>query len=166
LIRGTRIVYAPIMPAKYVGSLPIVLKSTWEEDFAKRVCDMNESCLQWAYEPHKIPYRDPISGEQKLYVPDFLMSFISSDGHPKIMLVEVKPRHEAYESAQRNKMDAVIRIKNVAKWTAAAAWCIRRGIEFKVITEAELYGVGGNRTNSLRRPSGAGKTKKVKVKRK
>ena len=132
-------------PNKYDGSYPITLKSSWEENFARVYCDMNAACISWAYEPWRIPYRDPVTGRQTIYIPDFLMSFQSPGGQIKTALIEIKPLHEALREHARNVKDAMQVDRNLAKWEAAIGWCQRRGnVEFVVLTEAEMFAGGDN----------------------
>lgn len=141
-----RRIFTPINRTKYNGAYPIVLKSSWEELFASMYCDMNPSCLEWAYEPWKIPYRDPTAdpirypdGKQTIYIPDFLMSFLTPEGRIRTSLIEIKPLHEALQEHTRDLKDMREHARNLAKWQAAIAWCQRRGdVEFVVLTEAEL----------------------------
>ncbi len=135
--------YTPVNESKYSGRYPIVLKSSWEGTFASVYCDNNPSCLDWSYEPWRIPYRDPISGRQTVYIPDFLMSFKGNNGQIRNALVEIKPAHQALQEYARNRRDAANVARNLAKWEAARAWCERRGnVSFVVLTERELF-VGG-----------------------
>jgi TnsA endonuclease N terminal len=137
--------YIPINEAKYSGRRPIVLKSSWERVFASVYCDNNPACLDWAYEPWKIPYRDPVRNRQSIYIPDFLMSFKGNNGTIRTALVEIKPSHQALQEHARNIKDAADVARNIAKWEAARAWCERRGkVDFVVLTERELFAGGQN----------------------
>lgn len=156
--------YQPINPNKYSGSYPIVLKSSWEENFAQVYCDLNTSCLEWAYEPWRIPYRDPITGRQTIYIPDFLMAIQTASRSHKTVLVEIKPLHETLQEHARNRKDAIVIARNLAKWEAARAWCSRRNnVEFVVLTEAELFPGGQNIKPRKRpiRPYAKRRTKKI-----
>jgi hypothetical protein len=140
-----RKIYEPINPAKYSGRQPIILKSSWEESFARIYCDLNPACLDWSYEPWRIPYRDPVACRQTIYIPDFLMSFTGNNGTIRTALVEIKPAHEALQEHARNLKDSANIARNLAKWTAARAWCERRGnVSFVVLTEKELFPGGEN----------------------
>jgi hypothetical protein len=155
--------YEPINRSKYTGSYPIVLKSSWEENFARHYCDLNESCIEWAYEPLKIPYRDPLSGRQTIYIPDFLIAFRSPGGRIKSALIEIKPLHESLQEHARSRKDAISIAKNIAKWEAAIGWCTRRGsVEFHVLTEKQLFGGGEHYKPRKRqiRPYGQRRVKK------
>lgn len=138
--------YVPFNQNKYNGSYPIVLKSNWEEMFASIACDMNPACLEWAYEPFKIPYKDPTAdpfkypeGRSTVYVPDFLITFVTPEGRIRTSLVEIKPLKEAKMSESRDAKDMIQNIRNQAKWQAALRFCERRGgVEFLVLTEADV----------------------------
>jgi hypothetical protein len=137
--------YTPTNQLKYSGRHPIVLKSSWEEVFASTYCDNNPSCIDWSYEPWRIPYRDPVSGRQTIYIPDFLMSFKGNNGQIRCALVEIKPAHQALQEHARNLADSAHVARNLAKWEAARAWCERRGnVNFVVLTEKELFPGGQN----------------------
>lgn len=118
---------------------PIYCRSRWEMVFVE-FCDTNQDILEWASEPWEIPYRNPTTGEQTVYVPDFLVAVRGATGKITKMLIEIKPQHEALIEQVRNKKDAAAYMANQAKWKAAAWFCQRRGIKFKIMTEAELFG--------------------------
>jgi len=139
-----RSLYTPQHPEKYVGEYPIVSRSSWEEEFMK-YCDMHPDVLEWASEPIQIPYHDPITGKQKIYIPDFLATMIDKQGELHKKLIEIKPLHEAYSEHARNTKDAAILARNQAKWTAAQGWAMRRGITFIIMTEADLFTGHNNR---------------------
>lgn len=152
-----RVNYQPLNPKKYTGKYPIVLKSGWEEDFVRRNCDLNPSCISWNYEPWSIPYFDPITGSQKVYMPDLLMTYATKAGGTKTTLVEIKPIREYLAGYAETRQHAMVQARNMAKFKAAIAWCMRRGIEFKVITEAQMYGVKKPPRKRAIRPFGAPK---------
>jgi hypothetical protein len=117
-------------------------------------CDNHPDVLEWASEPHKIPYKNPLKPEgknQTVYVPDFLVTYLTKGGQKSTKLIEIKPMHEATAAHARTNKDAMERMKNEAKWGAATQWADRRGIDFLVLTEAELYNNHANR-NGRRHP--------------
>ncbi len=130
--------YHPQNPEKYVGTYPIISRSSWEYDFCVQ-CDLNPNVVQWASEPEKIPYRDPLTGNQKVYIPDFLITQVTKSKTTVTKLIEIKPMHEQLSEHARNSTDAAIQARNRAKWGAAISWCGRRGIEFVVLNESNLY---------------------------
>ncbi len=154
MARGIRTKFTPTNPEKYDGAFPIVAKSSWELEFM-RYCDNHPDVLKWAYEPVKIPYNNPIKANktQSIYLPDFLITVIQKGGNTITKLIEIKPLHEADQGFVRNSNDSVTKMQNDAKWAAAQAWAMRRGIEFDVMTEADLFAGGANkkaRSNPVR----------------
>jgi len=129
---------------KYDGPLPIVSRSSWELEFM-RYCDLHPDVLRWSYEPVEIPYRDPLSDRQKLYIPDFLVTFAKSGGGgTSTKLIEIKPIKEALKEKAQTGKDALLTLRNNAKWKAAMSWAMRRGIDFVCWTEAQMFAGGDN----------------------
>jgi hypothetical protein len=170
--------YTPRRPEKYVGTYPIVCRSSWELMFCQ-FCDTTDDVLQWASESVQIPYLDPLKphrpgqGANSIYVPDFLIHFRDASGRQKTWLIEIKPMHEAMSEHVRDARDAAAFARNQAKWLAAAAWCQRRGIELKILTEADMF-YGGDRKKlpkqkkprQPRQPKSATTPQRQKLKRK
>lgn len=162
--QATRTVYIPRNPKKYKGSYPIILRSRWEIAFAQ-FCDLSEGVIEWASEPLQIPYRNPIKGRQSVYVPDFMICYKKKDGTIVKELIEIKPAREALLEMSKTPRDIQARILNEAKWLAAQAWCQRKGIKFRVLTENELFGSVGPPKGPKKVPSSSNSkissTKKV-----
>lgn len=132
-------------PEKYIGSRPPYARSSWETAFC-RFCDINEHIKQWASEPVKIPYRDPLTNKQTVYVPDFLISYVDKDQTTHTELVEIKPANQTLkERVGKNPYNQAQYVKNRAKWEAASKWCSERGISFRVLNENDIF------TNTKRR---------------
>lgn len=130
--------YTPRYPSKYTGSYPIVMRSSWEVNFAQ-YCDLNEDVIEWASEPCEIPYRNPVHGRQSVYIPDFLITIKKANGTVETRLIEIKPEKEALQEKAKNEYDRLSLMVNKAKWLAAAAWCQRRGIKFMTLTESSMF---------------------------
>lgn len=83
-------------------------------------------CLQSGivveYEKIRIPYHDPVSGENRSYIIDF---YHSDDGR----LVEIKPTSEMMDGT------------NLAKFDAASNFAKERGLLFDVLSEVDLVKV-------------------------
>jgi hypothetical protein len=45
----------------------------------------------------------------------------------------------------RSERDKAAAILNMAKWTAAKAWCANQGLKFRIVTEEDIY-VGVKKT--------------------
>lgn len=124
---------------KYEGTTRPIYRSSWERDFMI-TCDMNPAILSWSVEPFSIPYQCPLTGTIKNYWPDFLIHYIGADRKEHTQLIEIKPYKQTNIQFCKSKKDKAICYVNMAKWLAAAEFCKKNGIEFKVLTEKELYG--------------------------
>ena len=59
--------YQPVNKAKYIGTKMPVFRSSWEHT-VMIMFDNNPNIISWASEPLKIPYRNPFTGRQTVYV--------------------------------------------------------------------------------------------------
>ena len=71
--------YQPTNPGKYVGKKNPHYRSSWENTFMI-FCDTNPAVINWASEPFMVPYRNPFTGRNTIYVPDFLI--LKDDKYP------------------------------------------------------------------------------------
>lgn len=134
--------YQLINPSKYVGNKTPTYRSGWEHTFM-RFCDNNPSILQWASEAIHVNYRNPFTGRNTIYVPDFLIVYNDATGQKHAEVIEVKPTKETtLEAAGRSPKAQAAAILNAAKWEAARAWCKAQGLKFRVITEKEIFHQG------------------------
>ena len=164
-------VYTPQNPDKYKGPKQPVYRSSWEYDFFLRMLDLSEGVLSWSSEPFPIPYQNPLTGKQTVYIPDFLVTLISG-GQEVTKLVEIKPVSETFLEYSNSNADAQQQARNTAKWGAAAEWCARHGAVFEIYTEKDMF-AGGQAimpTGRNRKPNLIGtkpkKTAKPRVPRK
>lgn len=143
-LKFSQSIYTPKNPEKYVGSKPPYCRSSWETTFCL-FCDNNPSVQQWSSEPLQIPYRDPLTGKQTVYVPDFLITYIDKNKKTHAELIEIKPANQMIkEKVGKNPYNQAQYVKNMAKWAAASAWAQQHGIKFRVINEHDLF-VNGKR---------------------
>jgi hypothetical protein len=132
-------IFTPKNPEKYVGSKLPYCRSSWETTFCM-FCDNNPAVQQWSSEPVKIPYRDPLTGKQTVYVPDFLISYIDRNQTKHVEMVEIKPANQMIkERVGKNPYNQAQFVKNQAKWAAATQFCKQQGIKFRVINEHDLF---------------------------
>lgn len=132
-------------PNKYVGKKVPHYRSSWEHSFM-RFCDSNPSILQWASESIHIPYINPFTNRNTIYVPDFLIVYVNSKGEQKAELIEIKPsKQTTVESAGRSVRDQAAAVLNQFKWQAAQAWCSQNNIGFRVVTENDIFHRGKTR---------------------
>ena len=80
-------------PQKYIGTRSPTYRSGWEFTFMK-FCDEHNAIAQWASEAVRIPYRNPLTGKQTIYVPDFFIVYADRRGKQKVELIEVKPKNQ------------------------------------------------------------------------
>jgi len=66
--------YEVINASKYVGNGKPKYRSGWEMTFMMFL-DSNENVINWASEPVRIPYRNPLTGKSTMYVPDFIVTY-------------------------------------------------------------------------------------------
>ena len=124
--------------AKYVGRGTPRYRSGWEHAFM-RFLDNNENILQWASESISIPYRNPITGKQSIYVPDFLITYKNRNNQMIAEVIEIKPKKQSViESKMKANERAVVAV-NYAKWDSATKWCKKQGLIFRVITEDDMF---------------------------
>ena len=129
-------------PEKYSGTRMPTYRSSWEYTFMK-FCDEHPSVSRWASEAVKIPYRNPLTCKQTIYVPDFFIVYADKGGKQKVELVEVKPKNQSVkENLGRSRNNQAHYIMNMAKWSAAKSWCKQKGIFFRVITEEDIFHQG------------------------
>jgi hypothetical protein len=126
-------------PGKYVGTKMPTYRSSWEWSFM-RFCDSNPNVQKWASEAIQIPYRDPLTGRQTIYVPDFFIQYVDKGNKIHVELIEIKPASQAIlERVGKNKYNQAQFIKNQAKWAAAQIWCKQQGIKFRIVSENDLF---------------------------
>lgn len=136
--------YTPKNPHKYVGNNTPRYRSGWELTFMT-FCDSNDNVISWASECIRIPYKNPFTGKQTIYVPDFFVLYENKHGQKMAEVVEIKPKKQSLiESKVATAKDRAIVALNHAKWQAANAFCKSKGLVFRVITEEQLFRNGRN----------------------
>ena len=128
-------------PHKYVGKSTPRYRSGWEMSFM-HFLDNNDSILQWASESISIPYRNPITGKQSIYIPDFLITYRTKDNIMKAEVIEIKPKAQSVLESKASARDRAVVALNYAKWDQATKWCKRNGLVFRVITEDDMFAKG------------------------
>lgn len=142
--------YIPNNISKYVGKHVPVYRSSFE----LRVCtffDTISSVIEWASEPMAIQYSymsEDGSPLWSLYIPDYYVKMNTNSGVKKF-LVEVKPykqtvppvppKRNTKKSAERFRCERILYAKNQSKWFYAKKFCDRHGMEFKIVTEKDIF---------------------------
>ena len=113
-------------------------RSSWEFTFMS-FCDNNPAVINWVSEGVKIPYFNPVSGKQTVYVPDFIVVYVDANQRKHTELVEIKPSKEATMESAKSYRDKLMVAMNMAKWAAADAWARSNGMRFRVVTEFDIF---------------------------
>lgn len=138
--------FKPTNPQKYVGDLNnIVYRSSYELR-AFRWCDSTESILEWSSESIIIKYFDPTTNKIRRYFPDLYIKLQEQTGDIKRLLIEIKPKRQTIPpnpSPKKKTRTYLTEVKtyakNAAKWEAARNFCLDNGMEFKLVTEEDLW---------------------------
>jgi hypothetical protein len=130
--------FIPKNPQKIIGNARIVYRSSWELT-VMNLLDQHPNVIQWASESISIPYKNPLTGRQSVYIPDFLVVYKDKTNKQRAELIEVKPMKEAIAENARSKRDKAALMVNTAKWAAAMLFCKKNGLIFRILTEADLY---------------------------
>jgi hypothetical protein len=126
-------------PSKYGGNKSPTYRSSWEWAFMQ-FCDNHPGVVQWSSEAVKIPYKNPLTNRNTIYVPDFLVVYSDKKGNRHAEVIEVKPKKETdIKSAGRNPITQAKVINNLAKWEAARAWCKQNNLQFRIVTEEDIF---------------------------
>ena len=123
---------------KYMGKRLPTYRSSWEFTFCQ-FCDNNPAVLHWASEAIQIPYRNPVSGKQTVYVPDFLIVYTDANQRQHTEIIEIKPLKEATMETAKSYRDKLMVAINLAKWAAADNWARANNMKFRVVTEFDIF---------------------------
>ena len=130
--------FVPKNPQKLIGNSRPFYRSSWELT-VMTLLDQHPNVINWASESVSIPYVNPLTGKQSVFIPDFLVLYKDKSGKQRAELIEVKPSKEAIAENAKSKRDKAALLINTAKWAAAMSWCKKNGISFRILTEADLY---------------------------
>lgn len=125
-------------PNKYMGKRAPTYRSSWEFAFMN-FCDNNPAVLNWTSESVKIPYFNPVTGKQTIYVPDFIVVYVDANQKQHTELVEIKPSTQTTMEGARSYQDKLSVAINMAKWAAADNWARANNMRFRVITEYDIF---------------------------
>lgn len=136
--------YSVKNPKKYKGDpTKVIYRSSWESRVMNYL-DNNPAVLEWSSEETVVPYISPVDNKRHRYFVDFWVKAKAKDGSIKVMLLEVKPKHQTIEPIKKTRVtrryitEVMTWGVNQAKWEAATEYCADRGWEFRLITEDEL----------------------------
>lgn len=130
--------FTPTNPKKYVGTYPIIYRSSWEHK-VMIMFDTNDCFTHWDSECLKIPYQNPFTGKYTVYIPDFVVTYVDAQGNHKTEIIEVKPAKETFQEQAKSPRAKAAFALNTFKWAAAQAFAERNGITFRVMTENNIF---------------------------
>lgn len=125
-------------PEKYIGKRTPTYRSSWEFTFCS-FCDNNPAVINWASEAIQIPYFNPVSGKNTIYVPDFVVVYMDKNQRKHTELVEIKPSKETTMESAKSYRDKLSVAINLAKWAAADSWARANNMRFRVVTEYDIF---------------------------
>lgn len=130
-------IYEATNPDK-TGTPKANYKSSWELAFCK-MCDSHPAIIHWSYEPIQIPYMNPLTHKQTVYVPDFLIVFLDKNHKKQTQIIEIKPSKQTYMEKAKRQEDKVQLAINSAKWKAATKFAKTKGMTFRILTEHDIF---------------------------
>lgn len=138
-------IYTLKNPKKYKGDpYNVVYRSSWELKVQKWL-DNNSSVIEWSSEEVVIPYISPIDSKWHRYFVDFYAKVKNNQGQIVEYLIEVKPYAQTIEPqvkkrVTKNYINEVYNWGvNSAKWKYAKDFCRKRGWEFRIMTEKDIF---------------------------
>jgi hypothetical protein len=131
-------IFIPKNPHKLVGNPNPTFRSSWENR-VMMMLDQHPNVINWASESIAIPYKSPLDGKMHRYIPDFLIVYKDKTGQQRAELVEVKPAKEAMAENAKSKRDKAAVLLNTAKWGAAMMYCKKNGLNFRILTEDQIF---------------------------
>lgn len=137
--------YKVINKNKYIGNIDnIWYRSSWECHFMSWL-DKTNDVIEWKSEEIIIPYISPIDGKWHRYFPDFYFKLKTKKGI-KQYLIEIKPANQVSKPKEPKRktkqyMNKLLTwLTNQQKWEQAIKYAQNNNMEFKIITEHELFG--------------------------
>jgi hypothetical protein len=137
--------FNPRHPERYKGNYPIIFRSSWELKMMQTF-DSRTDVLYWSSESNIVHYYHPFKRRMARYFPDFLVAFKDKEGKVTKWLVEVKPYKETIPPVigpRQRKTTKLYQeatfVVNTEKWKAAEKYCRENGLQFKILTEREIY---------------------------
>lgn len=125
-------------PQKYIGNGRPKYRSGWELR-VMMFLDNNQHITRWASEAISIPYKNPLTGKQTIYIPDFFVVYENKFHQIKAEIIEVKPKSQTSLKEAKSRQDQAHAIVNQAKFAAAMAYCKYHGYVFRVISEDSIF---------------------------
>lgn len=103
--------------------------------------DHSSDIIAWSSETVVVSYRSPIDNKQHRYFLDFWIK--KANGTE--MIIEVKPQNQTVPPPTPKRQTSAYKAKvatfliNQAKWEAARSYAKSRGLEFRLLTEHDIF---------------------------
>lgn len=135
--------YKPKNKEKYIGSGPIIYRSSWERKFCYW-CDHNKDVIFWASEPLAVKYYNILDKKFHKYYPDFYIK-MNKDNLIEEYLVEIKPKaqlkkpkvpkRKTKKALQNYKYGMETYVRNLCKTDALNKLAESRNYKVMLLTE-------------------------------
>ena len=128
---------------KYIGkNLRIPYRSSYELHL-HQFFDNNPNVIQWGYESFSVPYIKPTDNRVHQYIPDYYVKYRNKHGEILEEVIECKPQSQTRQTRSRNPkyrlVEQVTYAINIAKWRACEAYCKKRNMKFRIVTERSIF---------------------------
>lgn len=132
--------YIPTNKEKYLGDPnKIRYMSSWELKMFQFL-DNNSNILKWASEEIPIKYIKPTDRKIHTYWPDIFIVYKGKNGQIKQELIEIKPQKQTKQPRKNASIyEKLTYAVNCSKWHAANEWCKANNVEFRILTEKQLF---------------------------
>ena len=137
--------YKPLNESKYIGTGPIIYRSSWEFKFAS-YCDNQPNIIEWSSEPFAIKYLSIYDKKIHRYYPDFYFMLYNNDLNIyEKYIVEIKPTNHLtkptipIKKTKKNIKNYNYLVKqyttNLSKITALNEFAKEKGYKVLILTE-------------------------------
>lgn len=142
--RFTQGIFTPKHPEKYIGDVnKIRYMSSWELSL-HNFMDNNKNIIKWSSEGIAINYIKPTDNKIHKYYPDYYVEYYNNSGNLVREIIEVKPHSQTKKSRARKATSKLYEdiqyAVNLAKWKACKSFCQKNGLEFRILTEKQMFG--------------------------
>lgn len=131
--------------SKYVGSQNPRYMSSWELVVFK-FFDDNPSVKKWGAETVIIPYYSHADEKNRRYMIDLFVEYENKRGKVVRELLEIKPHAQTQPPKKGGRKKKSTYLKelytyqvNVDKWSAAKKYAKKRKMDFRVLTEHDIF---------------------------
>jgi hypothetical protein len=70
------------------------------------------------------------------------MIYVDANGNKHAEIIEIKPAMQTGQRKTKSAINNAQIIKNHAKWNSCLAYCAKNGLQFRLLTENEIFKAG------------------------